>query len=273
MKQPDKNFDIGGLLQIAIHASVAAGRAIMSLYDSKYPIELKPDESPLTLADKNAHKVIHDFLKKTNIAVLSEEGKNIPYLFRKDLPLMWIVDPLDGTKEFIKHNDEFTVNIALVKENAPILGVVYCPPLKTIYYAAIGKGAFKSILSDQPFSNFFELFQEDRKLPFPKIISNFVVVASRSHMNEETTAFISNLTKTRGEIQLTTIGSSLKFCLVAEGSADIYPRFAPTFEWDTAAAQAIVECSGAEVINPFTASPLTYNKENLLNPWFIAKRK
>ena len=274
MNQPDKTQNIEQLLHLAIGAAIEAGKAIMSVYNSSYEIEKKSDTSPLTIADKNAHAVIFDILTTTNIPILSEEGEKIPFEVRKSWDFLWIVDPLDGTKEFIKHNDEFTVNIALIHNNKPIIGVVFCPPLNTLYFAgSTVKGAFKLTLNDQKFTNPVELLKNAKKLPVLNEESCFTVVASRSHLNEETNEFIKSLQGYHKDIQLISKGSSLKFCLVAEGLADIYPRFAPTFEWDTAAAQAIVEFSGGKVVNVATNSPLIYNKENLLNPSFTVKRK
>ncbi len=274
MEQLENNQNYKQLLHLAIVATIEAGKAIMSVYNSNYEIEIKSDTSPLTIADKNAHKIIFDILKATKIPILSEEGEKISFDMRKTWDFLWIVDPLDGTKEFIKHNDEFTVNIALIQHNKPIIGVVFCPPLNTIYFASSNvNGAFKLVLSDQKFENPTELIKNAKKLPTLNETPCFTIVASRSHLNEETNVFINCLKETYGEIQIMSKGSSLKFCLVAEGLADIYPRFAPTCEWDTAAAQAIVEFSGGKVVNATTNSPLTYNKENLLNPSFIVRRK
>lgn len=274
MEQLENNQNYEQLLHLAIIATIEAGKAIMLVYNSNYEIETKSDTSPLTIADKKAHKIIFDILKATKIPILSEEGEEISFNMRKTWDLLWIVDPLDGTKEFIKHNDEFTVNIALIQHNKPIIGVVFCPPLNTIYFASSNvNGSFKMVLIDQKFENPAELIKNAKKLPIINYKCCFTIVASRSHLNEETNEFINSLKETYGEIQLMSKGSSLKFCLIAEGLADIYPRFAPTCEWDTAAAQAIVEFSGGEVVDATTNSPLTYNKENLLNPSFIVRRK
>jgi 3'(2'), 5'-bisphosphate nucleotidase len=261
------------LLEIAINAAIAAGDEIMRHYDKPFDVDYKSDDSPLTIADRSAHNVIAEALKITGIPLLSEEGKHNPFEERKNWQLLWIVDPLDGTKEFIKHNGEFTVNIALVKENKPVLGVVYCPPLRTLYFGSehLNK-AFKVVLKDKTISP-EEIIQLADALPLNYENKMLTVVASKSHLNQETSDYINQLTEKFGDITLTSKGSSLKFCLVAEGAADIYPRFAPTYEWDTAAAQAIVELSGGEVVNTDNFLPLSYNKENLLNPGFIARRK
>ena len=274
MKQSFDFLDIDKLLWSAIYASIQAGDAIMAVYNSSYSVELKNDNSPLTIADKNAHSIIDETLRLTKIPILSEEGEEIPFTIRKNWKLLWIVDPLDGTKEFVKHNDEFTVNVALIFENQPILGVVYCPPLKTLYFAnSKSDKAFKTILNDGVPKNLSELIALSEKMPISESTATFTVVASRTHLNEETTEFIANLKKKHNEIVQISKGSSLKFCLVAEGLADIYPRFAPTCEWDTAAAQAIVHFAGGEVVDANTNLTLIYNKENLLNPSFIARSK
>lgn len=261
------------LLEIAINAAIAAGNEIMRHYDKPFEVYYKSDDSPLTIADRSAHAVIAEAVKITEIPLLSEEGKHHPFEERKLWKRLWIVDPLDGTKEFIKHNGEFTVNIALVEGNKPVLGVVYCPTLKTLYFGSIHlKKAFKLILNDNS-ASLGEMLQRAALLPIEQKKELLTIVASKSHLNPETSEFIDQLKQQHGEINLVSKGSSLKFCLVAEGAADIYPRFAPTYEWDTAAAQAVVEMAGGEVINAETFFPLSYNKENLLNPGFIARRK
>ena len=245
----------------------------MHFYNTSFDVEFKNDNSPLTNADKAAHEVIAKALGPTKIPVLSEEGKSIPYETRKNWEYMWIVDPLDGTKEFIKHNDEFTVNIALIHMGHPILGVVYCPPFQTLYFGTDdGKGAFKTFVSGYDKIDVQLVIANATKIPITGINRKFIVVASRSHMNRETADFIENLKKKHGDIELISKGSSLKLCEVAEGSADFYPRFAPTCEWDTAAAHAVVEISGGKVLNALTNQPLQYNKEDILNPWFVVAR-
>ncbi|OYT12822.1 MAG: 3'(2'),5'-bisphosphate nucleotidase [Bacteroidetes bacterium 4572_114] len=271
---PLQKIDFDQLLKLCIRAAFDAGNEILHFYNTGFDIETKSDNSPLTNADKAAHNVIAKALEKTNIPVLSEEGDILPYEIRKDFEYLWIVDPLDGTKEFIKHNDEFTVNIALVHYQKPILGVVYCPPLKSMYFAANnGKGAFKSILENYDKIDVENVISHAEKIPFANRDRKFTVVASRSHMNSETAGFIENLKKEHGDIELISKGSSLKLCEIAEGSADIYPRFAPTSEWDTAASHALVEISGGKVVDAKTNLPLQYNKEDILNPWFIVGRR
>jgi 3'(2'), 5'-bisphosphate nucleotidase len=246
------------LVEIAIRASEEACNSILEVYNSNdFQTEVKGDNSPLTRADKNAHKVIVSHLSKTNLPILSEEGKQISYEQRKTWDTFWMVDPLDGTKEFLKRNGEFTVNIALIQNQKPILGVVALPVTGEVYYACRGEGAFVKRTGGTT--------QLERRPKFDVTKGGLKVVASRSHMSEETQAYIQKLK----DPILVSKGSSLKFMLLAEGLADVYPRFAPTMEWDTAAAHAIVNEVGLEVIQKDTAQPLLYNKEDLLNPHFI----
>jgi 3'(2'), 5'-bisphosphate nucleotidase len=274
MKQLDNDSaDTQMLLVAAIKAAVEAGNEIMKHYTSKMDVDYKSDDSPLTIADRSAHNVIAAALQPFGIPLLSEEGKHNPYAKRKNWKRLWIVDPLDGTKEFIKQNGEFTVNIALVENQKPVMGVVYCPPLRALYFSSghLGK-AFKITLSDTQ-TDMQEIVKNAETLPLAGKPDLMTVVASKSHLNEETSRFINQLESKHGAIKLISKGSSLKFCLIAEGTAAIYPRFAPTYEWDTAAAQAIVEMSGGAVISNDSNAPLIYNKENLLNPGFTAYKK
>ncbi|MDC0857854.1 3'(2'),5'-bisphosphate nucleotidase CysQ [Flavobacteriaceae bacterium] len=257
------------LLSIAIIASVEAGEAIMKVYSNKIEVVYKEDESPLTLADKNANKIINKHLVKSKIPIISEENKVLTYEKRKNWKQCWIVDPLDGTKEFIKRNGEFTVNIALIKNNKPIIGVIYVPVSKTLYFTSDDSSkSYKVLLKtniiiiDEIFNNAVEIF--------PSEINNNIlrIVGSRSHLNDTTKNYISKIEK-KNKTKIVSKGSSLKFCIVAEGGAEIYPRFAPTMEWDTAAGQAICEAVGVKVIDVTTNEPLKYNKQNLLNPHFL----
>lgn len=262
-------------LYLAIRAAADAGKLIMDIYtdpEADFGIERKADNSPLTRADKAAHELISNVLSVTPFHVLSEEGQEIPYKERKKWNTLWIVDPLDGTKEFIKKNGEFTVNIALVEKGVPVLGVIYVPVRKEMYFSIDSIGAFKIAGIDstnQPSMD--EMMQNAVRLPMSLGHQGIVVVASRSHQTEETTSFIENLRKQGQPVTLISSGSSLKICLVAEGTADIYPRFAPTMEWDTAAGHAIARASGCEIYHVDGKTPLRYNKEHLLNPWFIVK--
>lgn len=260
------------LLQTAIIAALEAGEEILQIYASDdFGVDFKADDTPLTRADLAANGVILDHLKETEIPVLSEEGKTIPFEDRKGWERLWIVDPIDGTKEFIKRNGEFTVNIALIENQKPIAGVVLVPALNELYFSSETLGAFKTgnIRKDISLK---ERIEDSLKLPLETPNRPYTVVASRSHLSEETNAFISELESEHGTVERLSKGSSLKLCMVAEGSADCYPRFAPTMEWDTAAGQAICNHSGCTVIDWNTKKPLLYNREELLNPWFLVSR-
>lgn len=258
------------LLQIAIKAAIEAGKAILQVYNSDdFGIESKADSSPLTLADKAAHDIIEGYLLKTNIPVLSEEGKHEEYETRKYWEQLWIVDPLDGTKEFVKKTGEFTVNIALIQKSYPIVGVIFVPVTGELYYASIDGGSFKTQLEKEWFKqNDFKL-GTSQKLPFNKQSAKLRVVASVSHRSKQTNQFIQKMEEEYGKTEVVAVGSSLKLCKIAEGSADIYPRLGPTMEWDLAAGQAIAECAGAYVVDWNTRSRLKYNKPELLNNWFV----
>lgn len=262
-------------LYVAIRAAIDAGNAIMNIYTdpaSDFEIERKADNSPLTKADKAAHKFIVNALSVTPYPILSEEGKDIPYAERSAWKTFWLVDPLDGTKEFIKKNGEFTVNIALINEGSPVLGVIFVPVRKELYFSADSMGAFKiSNLNCAQQPSMDEIKSTATRLPASMGHQGIVVVASRSHQSQDTTNFIENLRKQGQPVTLISSGSSLKICLVAEGSADIYPRFAPTMEWDTAAGHAIAKGAGCDVFHIDGRTPLKYNKEDLHNPWFIVK--
>ena len=246
------------LLELAVEAAILAGEEIMKIYDQNFEVLTKKDNSPLTIADQNANKIIENQLQKTQIPILSEEGKHASYKERKSWKHLWIVDPLDGTKEFVKRNGEFTVNIALVEDGNPIMGIIYVPVTKLLYYSS-SLGAFKKAEG--------KVYQ----LPIPNKNKKMIVVGSRSHPSKETSSYFEKLKKKHGEIEIVSMGSSLKICLVAEGKADIYPRFAPTMEWDTAAGHAIVNASGKSLKDYHTGSEMIYNRENLINNWFIVK--
>ena len=264
-------MDIKELLFISINASLKAGEEILKVYDSDFAVEQKDDKSPLTIADKNAHNIISEVLEVSGFNVLSEEGKSIDYAERSRWEYFWMVDPLDGTKEFVKRNGEFTVNIALIHQQRSILGVIYVPVTKVLYFAAEGVGCFKFQITGMISDNLEGLISQSIELPAKNTDKKFTVVASRSHLSEETKAFIDGLKTTHKEVEFISSGSSIKLCLVAEGSADVYPRFAPTMEWDTAAGQAICEISGKQVIDYATNKSLLYNKQNLLNNWFTVQ--
>lgn len=250
------------LLQKICEIAKLAGDEIIDVYESAdMGVEQKGDGSPLTLADRRAHTVIVRELEKytPDIPVLSEESNESVMAERKGWNRFWLVDPLDGTKEFVKRNGEFTVNIALIDEKMPILGVVFVPVRKTLYAGELGSGAW---LTDS----------EGQRRPIT--VSSFkpsdtpTVVASRSHAGGSTQQYLANLEKDLGEPVVRSMGSSLKICLVAEGAANVYPRLGPTSEWDTAAAHALVRAAGGRIVDE-TGQELSYNKDNILNPWFF----
>jgi len=229
----------------------------MHVYESmNFSIEYKADQTPLTIADMSAHEVIKNKLHETGIPILSEEGKLTGYNERRHWDHFWMVDPLDGTKEFIKRNKDFTVNIALIKDRQPVLGIVYAPALELLYWSDFESRAWRQEDNSRPVE--IHTLSHDK----PQTI-----VASKSHLSKETQDYIARFP----DAKLKTIGSSLKFMLIAEGNADCYPRFGPTMEWDTAAAHAIVLAAGGTVTQYDNEEPLLYNKQDLLNPWFIVR--
>ncbi len=280
------NIQYTQLLLTALFSAKRAGEAILEVYNSDFAVERNDDNSPLTLADKRSHEIIMNDLRKTiaiknskhthnnlTLPILSEEGRDIPYDERKGWEYFWLVDPLDGTKEFIKRNGEFTVNIALIHKNNPVLGVIYVPVKDTYYFAATSIGAYKltntKIVTGK--LSMKELLDKSQRLPISTNDkkASLTIIGSRSHATKEFLEFIEHIKEKHGEVELISAGSSLKFCLVAEGIADVYPRFGPTMEWDTAAGQAIVEQVEGRVVDIQTKEPLRYNKRNLLNPFFI----
>ena len=259
------------LLSTAITAALEAGKAILEIYHSgEFDIEIKGDNSPLTRADTTSHNVIMSFLTKTNIPVLSEEGKSISFVERKDWRQLWIVDPIDGTKEFIKRNGEFTVNIALIENQRPLIGVIFVPVTGDLYFSSKEMGAYK-VAVDLENYDLDALISKANTLPLQREDNTFTIVASRSHMSPETESYVKEMRDKHGAVNLISKGSSLKLCMVAEGQADCYPRFAPTMEWDTAAGQAICEHAGFDVIDWKTKESMLYNREELLNNWFFVK--
>jgi 3'(2'), 5'-bisphosphate nucleotidase len=259
------------LLNTAITAALEAGKAILKIYHSgAFDVEIKLDDSPLTKADTASHNIIMSFLTKTNIPVLSEEGKAISYEERKDWNKLWIVDPIDGTKEFIKRNGEFTVNIALIENQKTQIGVIFVPVTGELYFSSKEMGAFKVKVDLESF-DVESLISNGNKLPLQREDNTFTIVASRSHMSPETETYVQEMRDIHGEVHLISKGSSLKLCMVAEGTADCYPRFAPTMEWDTAAGQAICEHAGFKVIDWVAKEDMLYNRKELLNNWFLVK--
>lgn len=280
-------YETSTLVKLALSASVEAGREILEIYSTDFKVERKEDSSPLTIADKNSHRIIAKYLRETRslsnnkIPILSEEGKDIPYEERKSWEYFWLVDPLDGTKEFIKRNGEFTVNIALIHRGEPIIGVIYIPVRDMLYFSARGIGAYRisqaskgiSILPDELIQNNINIKTKDFTILKNPLHTEFEepirIIGSRSHSTPLVEDFIKKIKTSLGKIEFISAGSSLKFCLIAEGKAAIYPRFSPTMEWDTAAGQAIVEEAGGRVINMDTKTSLRYNKEVLKNPFFL----
>lgn len=292
-------------LRTAITAALEAGKAILEIYHSKaFEVQLKADHSPLTKADIAAHKIIMSYLKATNIPVLSEEGKDIPYRIRKDWKQLWIVDPIDGTKEFIKRNGEFTVNIALIDNQKPVLGVIFVPVMGDLYFAnsrleagpansqdncgnsnsiststsclEVGQaisGAFKINVAHLHHYHTETLIAGAAQLPLPREGSTFTVLTSRSHSSKETESYIDGLRDKHGTIQVIAKGSSLKFCLIAEGQADCYPKLGPTMEWDTAAGQVLCEQAGVAVKTLETHKKIHYNRPNLRNSFFVVQKQ
>ena len=246
-------------------AARLAGEEILGIYSRDFEVELKADDSPLTEADRRANAVIMDVLAThyPDMPVISEENRQIPYNERSGWSEFWLVDPLDGTKEFVKKNGEFTVNIALVRRGEPVAGVVYLPVDGTLYCAESGAGAFKTMGDGMP-----ERISNDKHYSTEHEVS---VVASRSHLTPETETFVEGLRAEGKEVEFLSAGSSLKLCLVAEGAANVYPRCGPTMEWDTGAAHAVVLEAGRKVLDLETGGPLSYNKPSLLNPWFVVE--
>jgi 3'(2'), 5'-bisphosphate nucleotidase len=268
----------------SIQAALIAGKAVLDVYQSDFEVEAKADNSPLTLADRQSHTIIQSVLSRHGIPVISEEGRSIPYQERRHWNTIWIVDPLDGTKEFVKRNGEFTINIALIQSVHPVLGVVYAPVPDVLYFASLKIGAYKAVRASQwvetvldqqnsPEQRLAAMIPRSRKLPDDQSRSRlYTIVGSRSHGGPELSEFVERKRTEKGSLEFIQAGSSLKICLVAEGAADVYPRLGPTMEWDTAAGQAVAECAGAGVYVYESRERLKYNKADLLNPWFVVER-
>ncbi len=249
------------LLETTVDIAVAAGAEILDVYENDFDVESKDDGSPLTTADRRAHELIVKRLGELSPPwpILSEESVSIDYAERSGWQRFWLVDPLDGTKEFIKRNGEFTVNIALVDDGVPVLGVVHTPAQNVSHAAARGEGAFLINASGeyQPIST--KKYNNDE----------VTMVASRSHAGAAVDAYREKLEKQSGKVNIQSMGSALKICLVAEGKADVYPRLGLTSEWDTAAAHCVLNIAGGKLVN-CNGEALVYNKQNILNPWFFA---
>jgi len=246
------------LIQEVITIARHAGNAIMEVYQTDFDIIMKDDHSPVTQADKEANRIIEKGLKSLDfvLPILSEEGRDIAYKERQDWKTFWLVDPLDGTKDFIKKNGEFTVNIALIESQIPIFGVVYAPATNLLFWGSLAYGAWKKEVHSPA----------QTMMVAPKYDQTVQIAASRSHPSTKMNTFLSQFKK----YNLHSIGSSLKMCKVADGSVHLYPRLGRTMEWDTAAAHAVLKSAGGDIINIRTRSSLKYNKKDLLNPEFIA---
>lgn len=260
------------LLLVACRLSLQAGEEILDVYKTKFEVDLKDDNSPLTLADQRSHDVIFEGLSKLGYPVMSEEGIETDFSSREKWLRYWCVDPLDGTREFVKRNGEFTVNIALIENNTPILGVIYIPVQDLLYAATEGK-AYQLNAASVHF--------QDEEVDLKKFIiitemrrsdsDPLKVLVSRSHLSKETKDYLDDLGTKYSQLEYLSAGSALKFGLLAEGKADLYPRFSPCMEWDTAAGHAILKSVGKNIYSYPSGSELTYNKINLLNDWFIAR--
>ncbi len=257
------------LISLVLEAAVRAGDTILEVYQTPFTVERKADHSPITLADKNANEVIQRMLTETGIPVLSEEGREISYAERSTWSELWVVDPLDGTKEFIKQNGEFTVNIALVRNGFAEFGVIYQPVTDILYYGDSSAGAFK--IQEASKKDLKELRKYSVAIGNDVLPKTFTIVASRSHLSPETAEYIDAAKHEHGTLDFISSGSSLKLCMIADCKAHVYPRFAPTMEWDTAAGHAIMKAAGKNIFAYSTGLELRYNKPDLLNDWFIAK--
>ena len=266
------------LILATLRAAKRAGEAILEVYDSDFAVEQKDDKSPLTLADKRSHETIAGVLEQTitvnnsTVPILSEEGIDIPYDERKKWEYFWLVDPLDGTKEFVKRNGEFTVNIALIHKHKPVLGIIYIPVKDVFYFAAINFGTYKlenseTITDDLSIE---ALISKSQRLPLDNNNkTSLTVIGSRSHTSEEFSEFVKRLEAKYGNVEFISSGSSLKLCIVAEGKADVYPRFGPQWNGIPQPARQLSNRLMAALWIYKPGEPLRYNKDNLLNPFFI----
>jgi 3'(2'), 5'-bisphosphate nucleotidase len=270
------------LLNSAMDAAFEGGRAIMQVYAAPFEVAYKSDRSPLTEADQGAHEVITAALSVTQLPVLSEEGAAISIEERTAWQHYWLVDPLDGTKEFVKRNDEFTVNIALMQRDGlpagalgcsePLAGVIYAPVPDILYFAWKGGGSYRlANAATHTGLSAYERVAMSTRMPEKQQRTAYTVLASRSHRSAESDALMQQLEREYGALAFAFKGSALKFGLMAEGAADIYPRYAPTMEWDTAAGQIICSEAGKQLIDVTTNAPMRYNKHELVNNWFIVQ--
>lgn len=275
MTKEQKEF----LLPKAYNAALRAGAAILEVYlgDEEVSVDIKKDNTPITIADRKAHSVIREYLGQTRVPLLSEEGREMLYAERKDWDLFWMVDPLDGTKEFIKGNGEFTVNIALMVDNKPAFGVVYVPYKEKMYFSDPDMGSFRTcgLKADAEAEYTYEqLFGSVELLPVTSQRNTPIHMAiSRSHNTDETFEHVEKMKKRFPDLRVTQQGSSYKLCLLAEGSVDYYIRTSDTYEWDTAAGEAVLSRAGGKLLSLPGHKPLQYNKESLLNPHFVCNSK
>jgi 3'(2'), 5'-bisphosphate nucleotidase len=275
MYTPD-NETFNELFQSAFRAAIIAGKRILEIFNTEdFHVSMKSDNSPLSSADKEAHEIIKHLLLNSRIPILSEEGRDMQFEERKSWDILWIVDPLDGTRQFIQKREEFTVNIALVVGGTPRFGVVYAPAIGDMYFGIKDMGSFKINVDgcDLLSHSFQQIVTESKKLdPSSKINTTYTILASYHHVNKETLEYIDEMRKIYPDVEVKKVGSSLKMCMLADGVGDVYVRYTNTYEWDTAAAQSILEGVGWNINALDTNKPLTYNKESLLNPYFICKK-
>lgn len=267
-------MDYRDLLQMAVDAALRAGEDILRIYNNGFDVETKPDNTPVTTADKASSKMILNLLHASGYPIISEEEPISDFSERQTWDYFWMVDPLDGTREFVKRNGEFTVNIALIRKDRPIIGVIYAPVTGDLYFAAENYGSFKnnkaSLLPLTEATWFDDLLKRAQKLPLQPLPKNYTLVASRSHLSREINMRMEQLKRLYETVDIINAGSSIKQCWVAEGRAHEYSRFGTTMEWDTAAGQCILEQSGAKITDLETNQAMRYNKENLENHYFIA---
>jgi 3'(2'), 5'-bisphosphate nucleotidase len=258
------------LLFLSLEAAVEAGKETLKYYNKEFTVDYKSDDSPLTQADLDSNSKINEYLRYTGIPILSEENTIVEFNERNKWEYLWVIDPVDGTKEFIKNRGEYTVNIALVHHNKPVMGVIYAPVTKELFFGCEGIGAFKITDASQITEFGSHLLKTALSLPSNSDREELIIVASKSHRNTDTENFIQNISSMWPNTSTASYGSSLKLCYLAEGKADIYPRLGPTMEWDTAAGHAIIEAAGFSILAYPNMTAMRYNKENLLNPYFIA---
>lgn len=268
------------LLHTAIITAIKAGRRIAQIYQNQVEVEYKSDNTPVTIADKEANQIIEDCLSVHQIPMLGEEGEQHNFENRKNWEKLWIVDPLDGTKEFINRNGEFTVNIALSVKGTPVIGVIYSPVFKDLYFASDEIGSYKmdrhTLISLEDKLNSFsleEFINHSIKLPLQQLPDVYTIVISRSHQSSESRKYLQQLKTDKGEVNSVFTGSSIKMCWIAEGKAHEYPRFGRTMEWDTCAGHCILKNAGGAIVDFDTKQNLQYNKEDIANPNFLAYRK